>query len=250
MSKIPDFPSMQGIGRRTRDPLRGRGTAAKSFAWSYSRMKNFETCPKRHYHVDIARDFREEEGEALLWGNEVHERLARILSHGGMRPDDMPATHEHLEYIQTMAKAPGARLVVEGKYAITEDLQPVDYFDRRVWFRSIADAAVIGRKLAFAADWKTGKIVDDSVQLALMAVCLFIHHPEIETVVTRYIWLKEDAITEEVFERSDVPLIMTRLAPRIAALKQAHETNTYDPKPGFLCRRYCPVTICPHHGKG
>ena len=41
----------------------------KPFAWSYSRLKNFEVCPKRHFHVDIAKDFREEEGESLVWGN-------------------------------------------------------------------------------------------------------------------------------------------------------------------------------------
>jgi hypothetical protein len=255
MTKIPDFPSMQGIGRRTHDPLKGRGPAGKPFSWSYSKLKNYETCPKRHYHVDLVRDFREEESEALLWGNQVHERLARIVANGGMRPDDIPAAHDHIEYMRVMAKVPGVRLITEGKYAVTEgftleDIKPVDWFDKRAWFRSIADVAVLGDKTAFAADWKTGKVLDDSVQLALMAVCIFVHHPNIMEVTTRYIWLKEDAITEEVFERGDVTAIMTRLAPRIQALKTAHETQTYNPKPGYLCRRYCPVTSCPHHGKG
>ena len=36
----------------------------KSFAWSYSKLKNFETCPKRSWHLDVARDIKEPEGEA------------------------------------------------------------------------------------------------------------------------------------------------------------------------------------------
>ena len=48
----------------------------KPFAWSYSRLKNFESCPKRHWHLDIQKDIKEEEGEALLWGNVVHKALA------------------------------------------------------------------------------------------------------------------------------------------------------------------------------
>jgi len=48
----------------------------KPFAWSYSKLKNFEVCPKRHYNVDVIKSFKEEEGEALVWGNMVHKALA------------------------------------------------------------------------------------------------------------------------------------------------------------------------------
>ena len=29
----------------------------------------------------------------------------------------------------------------------------------------------------------------------------------------------------------------------------AYDTTTYPAKPGPLCRRYCPVAACPHHGE-
>ena len=54
----------------------------KPFAWSYSRLKNFEVCPKRHYEIDIAKNIKEEESEALLWGNTVHRSCADRLSKG------------------------------------------------------------------------------------------------------------------------------------------------------------------------
>ena len=54
----------------------------KPFSWSWSKLKNFRTCPKRHYHVDIAKDFKEDDSEDLLWGNEVHEALAKRIGKG------------------------------------------------------------------------------------------------------------------------------------------------------------------------
>ena len=54
----------------------GVSTMKKAFAWSYSRMKNFAVCPKRHYEIDIAKNYKDDSAEALLWGNAVHEALA------------------------------------------------------------------------------------------------------------------------------------------------------------------------------
>ena len=53
----------------------------KAFAWSYSRLKNFESCPKRHYHVDVVKDVREEESEQLKWGNALHDAFAKRQAH-------------------------------------------------------------------------------------------------------------------------------------------------------------------------
>ena len=35
----------------------------KPFSWSYSRLKNYEACPKKHYHLDIKKDLPPEESE-------------------------------------------------------------------------------------------------------------------------------------------------------------------------------------------
>lgn len=102
--------------------------------------------------------------------------------------------------------------------------------------------------MALVADWKTGKILEDSVQLALMAQCVFAHHPEVQRVRSEFIWLKEDATTRADFSREDMVKLWVSLNPRIAALEHAHNTTTYPAKPGSLCRRWCPVKACPHHG--
>lgn len=224
---------------------------AKQWAWSYSKLKNFETCPKRHYEVDIAKSVKEAEGEALVWGNRVHAELAKACSLGGTLPAEMA---EYMPWVEKV-RAGAGELMVEQKYAITKEFGKTDWFAPNAWFRSIGDVVRVTGRAALILDWKTGKVVEEPVQLALMAQCIFAHYPTVEIVQSKYVWLKyvndEDQAdtTTEYFRRHDMPGLWASLLGRVSAMEQAHLTSTYPPKPGFLCKRYCPVVSCPHHGK-
>lgn len=220
--------------------------SAKPWAWSYSKLKNFDTCPKRYYEIDIAKTYKEEKTEQLAWGDTAHAVLAARIGKGTPMPPGMEYYDSWCERVLTG----GGNILVEQKLAITKDFGPCGYFDREVWFRSVADVLKIIEPVALAIDWKTGKIVEDSVQLALMAQCVFAHHPGVQKIRTEFVWLKEDATTREDFTRDDMAGLWRTLWPRIEALKSAHDAMTYPPKPGGLCRKYCVVTSCPYHGKG
>lgn len=216
----------------------------KPFAWSYSKLKNFEVCPKRHYHVDIAKDFKEAEGDALLWGNQVHKAAANRLG----KNIPLPTGYDMLvPWCDRLVTSPG-KLSVELQLAIDKDFGPVPWFDKRAWFRAVVDVLLINGAVGLAIDWKTGKIIEDSVQLALIAACTFAHYPELKAVRSEFIWLKEDATTREDFMREDIPRLWQLLWPRIEQLENAYLNTTYPAKKGGLCKRYCPVTSCPHHG--
>ena len=227
----------------------------KPFSWSYSKLKNFESCPKRFWHVDIKKDFREEEGEQLQWGNAVHKGLANTISKGDVLPVGM--TH-FLKWVDRIVTGPGnQRILVEQQLAIDENFGPTKWFDsdakraglKSPWYRGIGDVIKIIGPVALIIDWKTGKILEDAPQLALMAACVFAHHPDVQKVRSEFVWLKEDATTRADFDRNEMAAVWKNLWPRIEALKHAHETTTYPAKPGRLCRRYCPVTSCPHFGE-
>ena len=47
---------------------------AKQFCGSYSKLKNFESCPFKHLKVDIQRQYTES-SEQLDWGNRFTRRL-------------------------------------------------------------------------------------------------------------------------------------------------------------------------------
>lgn len=218
----------------------------KPFAWSYSKLKNFEVCPKRHWHIDIQKDVKEEDSDNLTWGNAVHKALANRVSKGTPLPDGMKG-YEH--WCERITSGGNSTILVERKYAITSDFGPAEYFGRNAWYRGVADVLKLMPPVALAVDWKTGKILEDSVQLALMAACIFAHHPEIQKIRTEFIWLKDDASSRADFSRADMASMWRGLWPRIEQLRHAYETTSYPAKPGRLCKRWCPVTQCPHHGE-
>jgi hypothetical protein len=230
----------------------------KPFSWSYSKLKNYEVCPKRHYNVDVIKAFKEEEGEALQWGNAVHKALAARCSPKQVPlPGTMKGYEKWAAKVTSPGNGPTPMILVEQQLAIDENFAATEWFDSDAkkaglpipWYRGIADVLKIAGPVALAIDWKTGKIIDDAPQLALLAACIFAHHPTVQKVRSEFIWLKEDAKTRQDIGRADMPAIWNGLWPRIEQLKHAHETLNYPPKPGYLCRRYCPVTSCPHHGE-
>lgn len=216
----------------------------KPFAWSYSKIKNFETCPKRYWHYDVSKDVKEPEGEALQYGNAVHAALAAALL-GEPLPNHFKNLQSWVDRILTRE----GKILTEQKLAITDEFEPCDWFAKTAWYRGIADVIKITGRVALAIDWKTGKIVEDGSQLALMAQCIFSHHPEVERIRTEFVWLKEDATTRADFARTDMADVWKGLLPRVALLQNAHETMTFPPKPGGLCRKWCSVQSCPHQGQ-
>lgn len=217
----------------------------KPFAWSYSKIKNYAVCPKRHYHVDIAKDYKEDPSDALVWGNMVHDALHRRLALN----DPLPERMELYEpWAAAIDAAPG-ELSTELKFALTDEFQPTTFFDKKAWYRGICDVLVVNGPVALAVDWKLGKIIEDSVQLGLMSACIFAHYPEVQAIRTEFAWLKDDATTRVDFTRADMPALWNEVLPRVAVLKEAAETLTYPPKPSGMCKRWCPVTSCPHHGE-
>lgn len=218
---------------------------AKEFAWSYSKYKNFQTCPKRHYEVDIAKNFTES-SEQLVWGNEVHDALAKAVQRIAPLPDSMK---DYQRWVDDAVQGQASEILVEQKYAITRSFQPTKWFANDVWYRGIADLVLISGPVALARDYKTGKVTHDSRQLMLMAQCIFSHRPEIKRIKTEFVWLKDDCTTPETFDRATIANEWPPLLPGVQAMEHAGKTMTYPPKPGKLCRSWCPVVSCPHNGK-
>jgi hypothetical protein len=218
----------------------------KPFAWSYSKLKNFAACPKKHWHVDIVKNAKEEESEILAWGNEVHKQLAARLKNKQPLPSTMVEFERHAAGIE---KIPGT-LLVEQKFGLTEQFAPCGYFDRNIWHRGVGDVVLINGVRSIAIDWKLGKILEDSIQLGLMAMCIFAQYPAVQQVDTIFMWLKDDAKTRETFTRDMIPGFWAALMPRINEYKAAVLMQEFPAKPGGLCRKWCPVDVCPYHGVG
>src|SRR5688572_19435809 len=106
----------------------------KPFSWSWSKLKNYRSCAKRHYHVDIAKDFKEDESEALKWGNQVHDALAKRVAKGIELPREMQRYDDWTRRIRAFGDE-GTILKVENKLGMDEQFQPTSFFDNASWFR-------------------------------------------------------------------------------------------------------------------
>lgn len=231
----------------------------KPFAWSWSKLKNFRSCPKRHWHMDIQKDFAEPESDHMKWGHMVHQSMADFI-----RTDKpLPLTMEHFRPMPerfAVLRKEGVPVDVELKLAMNEAFKPVGFFDNGAWFRGVVDVMARGIFVAHAADWKTGKMPDggdaEYEQLALTAQLVFAHYPEIDEVSTSFVWLGyfddngRPETTERIYTRDGMMPLWNKLWPDINVMKEAWRTTTYPPKPSGLCRNYCAVTSCPFHGKG
>lgn len=229
--------------------IEGIAAKPKEWRWSYSKLKNFETCAKRHNEIDLLKNYTEQDDDPnspLNWGNAVHSGLAKACSGSSPLPETMK---QFQTWVDRVRAGPGA-LHVEQKYAITRDFRPTTFFGRDAWYSGIGDIVRIDRDIALILDWKTGKILEDSVQLMLMATCLFVHFPALKRVRSEFVWLKDECTTPEVFTRQEVADQWVELLPRVKAMEDAMKSQTYPPKPSGLCVKYCPVLSCPFHGKG
>jgi len=106
----------------------------KKFAWSWSRLKNYRVCPKKHYHVDLAKEFPEPDNEVLIWGNQVHKAMSEYIDKGVKLPPMM----EHYDPWPNMlvsAREAGWTVKTELKLAMSESHKPTSFFDNATWFR-------------------------------------------------------------------------------------------------------------------
>jgi len=222
-----------------------------NFSWSWSRLKNYRACPKRHYEVDIAKNFKEMDSPALLWGNQFHDMAAKRIADGTPMST---AGHDKWPGSLNNMRQNGFDITVELELAMDANFQPCGWRDwNKAWFRAKVDALAVDGdgRYAVAFDWKTGKNIDPEYeQLSLTSQVLFVHHPELKEVHTAYYWSQHSTEIMATYQPTDMVKLWAKLMPEINRMAEAFRTTTYPPKPTGLCIRYCPVTSCQYHGKG
>lgn len=218
----------------------------KVAAWSYSKMKAFETCPKQFYHVTVLNQFPFKDTDATIYGKEFHTVCENFIRDGVEVPPKFSFIKPTLEKLASM---PGDKHC-ELKMGLTADLEPCGFFDKDVWFRGIVDLLIIDGDKARVIDYKTGKSAKyaDKGQLQLMALCVFKHFPQVETVKGALLFTVANEIVKQDYSIKNEGPMWTPWLQKYASLEQAYETDVWNAKPSGLCRKHCPVVECPHNG--
>mgnify|MGYP003333848797 FL=1 len=218
------------------------------FTWSYSALGLFQQCPKKYYHLRVVKDVVEPETTAILYGKEVHLALEEYIRDG--KP--IPPQFSQFQGIADMLNAiPGDKLC-EYKMGLTKDIQACGFFDENVWFRGVADLLIINGDTARVIDYKTGKSSEfaDVKQLELMALAVFKHFPKVRRVKAGLVFLVANDFVKAEYDKKDAPLSWLKWIQETDRIQAAHDTNVWNPKPNFTCRKYCLVKDCQHNGKG
>ena len=225
-----------------------RTTVVNSFSWSFSQLENFETCAKRYAHYNVLKDVNEPETDQQREGKDLHKVFEDYLI--GRRTDLPLGFGPHRGLLDKVKAAPG-KLYGEQKLAITSSFLPCTYFSKNppAWFRTIIDIAIVNGDVARIFDWKTGKVKENITQLQLMAAALFAHDPNIQRIKSALVFVNQGHIEPAEFVREDLAEIWGEVLPRVKRMEKARSQTEFPPKPGGLCKRYCAVTSCAHHGR-
>lgn len=216
--------------------------------WSFSKIKAFEQCPKQFYHEKVLKEYPFVQTDAILYGNEFHKAAEDYI--GSNTP--LPKKFDYAQPVLDSLNAKRGVKLCEKKMGLTEKLEPCDFYDKDVWFRGIADLLIIDTlgKTAWVIDYKTGKNARwaDKGQLELMALIVFLHYPDIEKVKGGLVFVVSNVLVKASYDEYDEQKLWGKWQGKYNAMKTAADKNVWNPRPNGLCKRHCPVTVCPHNG--
>jgi len=215
---------------------------------SYSKVKSFETCPRKFYETQVLKLYPREETEATLYGTQVHEQAELFIKDG--RPLD--EAFKFMQPIVDELNAMPGRKFPELEMAVKEDLSPCDFKDPAYWCRGIADLVIVDDEnlTARVFDYKTGgNKYPDTDQLMLMSLLVFKHFPHVRLVTSGLLFVLKNTVTKHRVRRDQEHELWWRWRERIARLDAAHYHGVWNPKQSGLCRQYCECVGCEFNGR-
>lgn len=215
--------------------------------WSYSSISLFNQCPKKYYHLRVAKDVQDSPGEAALYGTMVHEAAENFIKHGEPIPDKF----EKLKpIVETLAAAPGKKHA-EIKLGVKRDEEgaylAAPFFGSDTWYRGVCDLLVVNGDRALMVDYKTGKSARyaDTKQLDLMAGAVFVANPEIQKIKSSLIFVVSGEFVKKTHIAERKEEYLSVFDKELMRLGAAMDNDVWNAKPSGLCP-WCPVTSCSH----
>ena len=214
--------------------------------WSYSSIKTFEQCPKKYYHLRIAKDVKDEGGIEAQYGTAVHKAAEDYVKEGKPIPPKFKYMKPVVEKLNALPGEKHVELKL-GLKKTSDGYEPCGFFDKGVWWRGVADFVAVDGWRAYSVDYKTGKNAKyaDLKQLDLVAGALFAHFPQLERIKSGLAYVVSDEWKDAKHERGKQNEYLSRFDTQLEQLEAAEETGVWNAKTGPLCG-WCPVKSCEH----
>jgi hypothetical protein len=216
-------------------------------AWSYSSIKLYDQCPKKFYHLRVAKDVTEPPTDAILYGKEFHLAAELYIKDGTPIPPQFAFVKPTLDNLK---KLEGDKYC-EFEMGLTENLEPCGFKDKDVWWRGIADLLVINGEEARCLDYKTGKSAKyaDTDQLELMALAIFKHFPQVKKVKAGLLFVVSKNFIKDSYHVDNQDKMWLKWFAEHNRMKFSYKNNVWNPRPSGLCRKHCAVLECVHNGR-
>jgi hypothetical protein len=205
-------------------------------AFSYSRLSDYEECPRRAKFKHIEK-LKEPTGPALERGKAIHSEAERYVR--GLLPTLPPSLARFPDEFAALLKI-GKSVAVEQQLAVNARWQQCDWFGSDAWLRVVVDAyyreqaADGGPDRIVMIDYKTGRVYPDKVdQLDLYGLVALALNPDVERIESAFWYLDAGEILDQVLLRSEAEPVRKRWVKRVAPLLA---DTTFAPTPGDGCR--------------
>jgi len=218
--------------------------------WSYSSINLFKQCPKKYYHLRVAKDIQDKQSEALIYGNRVHKAAEEYVKQGVDIPPPFAYIKEPIDKLLDMHTG---EVHCELRLGLTEELKPCTFFAADVWYRGVIDLLIIdeGGEKATLVDYKTGKTSKwaDTNQLEIMSLAIFKHFPKIKKIKAGLLYLVNPALIKASYRADQQDDLWVKWVTDVETLRACYNNAIWNANPNFTCAKWCPVTSCVHNGK-
>lgn len=225
------------------------GNVVNKIAWSFSSIKAFEQCPKKYYHLRVAKDYKEPISQAMMYGTEFHAALENYVRDDTLLPNKFKWMSGPVDKLK---EKKGIKMC-EHRMGLTENLEPCGFYAKDVWYRGIVDLLILDeeKELAWVVDYKTGKSAEyaDVGQLELMALAVFKHFPFIKKVKGGLLFAVCNKLIKEDYMETEQPKLWKKWETSYDRMKRAYDNDVWNPKQSGLCKNHCIVTECVYNGR-
>ena len=213
-------------------------------AWSYSSLKTFQQCPKKYYHLKVAKDIKDDGSEATIYGQEIHKAAEDFVKDGTPIPEKFAFIKPVVEALNRIE----GEKHTEIQLGVTNNngkLAPCGFFDKGVWYRGIADLLVINGDEGFLVDYKSSKNAKyaDLKQLDLLAAAVFLHYPEVTKLKSALLFVVSNEFVNKEHNSQHKLAYFEHVRYDLERLETAMKTGVWNAVSGPLCG-WCPVKTC------
>lgn len=213
-------------------------------AWSYSSLKTFQQCPKKYYHLKVAKDVKDEGSEATIYGKELHKAAEDYIKDGTPIPPQFAFIQDTVDALK---KIPGEKHteIELGVSNRNGRLNPCGFYDKNAWYRGIADLLIVNGDEGYLVDYKSSKNAKyaDLKQLDLLAGAVFAHFPELKTLKSALIFVVSNEFVNKEHSSMHKMAYFEHVRFDLERLETALETGVWNAVAGPLCG-WCPVKTC------